>query len=339
MRRFLSWTIRILLGLVVAGGGALLLWTAGQNREIDAQESFAPADNAPGRIVEVRGRNLHVLTLGKPFGDPTGAPLVLLHGFSAAGHATWLPWANRLAAKRTVILIDMLNFGHSERITQAHPDLSHQGQAGLVNALLDELGVNQIDLVGWSMGGAIAAQYTLDYPQRVRALTFVAAHVYGGDRFNPFQMLGELPLGVGRALTWNSMGGSPNGRSAQTCATTGQQCNWKNLLLITDTVDGLRAISATEQISRLPADLEQIDKPTLVVAGATDTIVPRADSENLAGTLDAKLFVAEGAGHWPGEANPAQIAQLILDFFAVNAQQLRGNPNRVNPRHQLTGEY
>jgi pimeloyl-ACP methyl ester carboxylesterase len=311
----------------------------GQNEEIDAQEIFAPADNAPGRIVQVNGRGLHVLTMGKPFGDPTGAPIVLLHGFSAAGHATWLPWANRLAAKRTVILVDMLNFGHSERVTGAHTDLTHQGQAGLVNDLLDTLGVAEIDLVGWSMGGAIATQFTLDYPERVRALIYIAAHVYGADRFNPFKYLGDLPLGVGRALTWNSMGGSANGRTAQSCATTGEQCDWKNLLLITDTVDGLRAISATEQITRLPDDIELIDKPTLVIAGEIDTIVPRADSEKLAATLDAELFIAEGAGHWPGEANPALIAQVVLDFFAANAPRRRSNPTRVNPRHQLTGEY
>ncbi len=340
MRYFFRWCGRVLLLLATLGLAAALFWADGQNKQIGDWETFAPTENAPGRIIAVNGRKMHVLIKGKLEADPTGAPLVLLHGFSAAGHATWLPWANRLAAaRRTVVLIDMLNFGHSERITEAHDDLTHQGQAALINALLDELGIEHIDLVGWSMGGAIAAQFTLDYPERVRAITFVAGHVYGANRVNPFELLGKLPLGIGRAMTWTSLGGSPNGMVASMCATNKEVCHWLDLLLIENTVDGLRAISDTQQISRLPDDVTLIDKPALVIAGEVDEIVPRADSEWLAETLNAELYIAEGAGHWPAEKDPATVARHILNFFAANAPEQQGKATEIDRGHSITGEY
>lgn len=340
MRTFFRWTGRLLLLALATGFGAALYWAGGQNRQIDASETYRAADIAPGQLVEVNGRDLHVLIKGNLDGDPTGAPLVLLHGFSASGHTTWLPWAEQLAAKRTVILVDMLNFGYSERITEPSPDLTHQGQAALVSGLMDALGVRRFDLVGWSMGGTIATQFALDYPDKVRALTFVAGHIYGFDRFNPFEMLGRLPFGIGRAMSWNSVGGSPSGFVARTCAETGTQCNWLEPLLITDTIDGLRAISATPEITRLPDDMPLIDQPVLVVAGEVDPIVPLADNERLAETLNAELFVAAGAGHWPAEQEPERVAALILDFFARQANNAAHEAARtgVNREHIISGE-
>jgi len=319
MRTFFRWTGRVLGLLLIAGIGYAVFWASGQNRIIEEREVLAAADIAPGQLLDVNGRQMHVLVAGDPAADPTGAPLVLLHGFSASGHTTWLPWAERLAAERSVIFIDMLNFGYSERITEPGFDLTHAGQAALIDGVLQQLGIAQMDLVGWSMGGAIASQYTLDYPERVRSLVFVAAHIYGFDRFNPFQALGDLPLGIGRAMSWNSVGGSENGFAARTCATTGENCNWLEPLYIKNTVDGLRTISATEQVTRLPEDLPQIDKPVLVVAGEVDNIAPIEDNERLVSELDADYFVAAGAGHWPAEKQPDVVARRILDFLADRA--------------------
>jgi len=343
MRTFLKWTTRSLLLLLAGGFGFALYWAGGQNAELEAVERYQAEALAPGRFVTVDGRRLHVLVKGDLQGDPTGAPMVLLHGFSASGHTTWLPWAEQLAEQRTLVLVDMLNFGYSERITSPDEDLTHQGQAALVNGLTEALGLQRFDLAGWSMGGTIATQFALDYPEKVRAITFVAGHIYGFDRFNPFEMLGNLPFGIGRALSWNSVGGSPNGFVARTCRETGEQCNWLEPLLIENTIDGLRAISATPEITRLPDDIPQIDKPVLVVAGETDTIVPLEDNKKLAEVLDAELFVAPGAGHWPAEQEPERVARRILDFFADQAAKSAARrlptPPGVSSRHTLTGEY
>jgi len=89
-------------------------------------------------------------------------------------------------------------------------------------------------------------------------------------------------------------------------------------LLIEGTVDGLQAITDTVQDSRIPGDVPLIQKPALVIAGEIDTIVPMEDSQRLARELGAEFFVAEGAGHWPGEKDPDAVAAKLLEFLAAN---------------------
>lgn len=318
MRKALKWLGWVLLTLVGIGVTGLGWFTVQADRQIDALEVNVAESNAPGRFLEIDGRQLHVLVSGDPGKDPTGAPLLLLHGFSAAGHATWFPWAERLTAERSVLAIDMLNFGRSERVTTPDPDLTHRGQARLIAGVLDALDIPRADIAGWSMGGTIATQFALDHPDRVRSLVFVAAHIFW-DRPNPGQFFGDLPLGIGRAMTWNSVGGGPYGFAARACDTNGRWCDWLPLLRIRGTVDGLRAISATPQDSRVIPDLGQVGKPVLVIAGEIDPIVPLADSRAIAGAVDGELYIAEGAGHWPGENDPDAVARRLLDFLAAQA--------------------
>jgi len=319
MRKLLRLIGLACLLLLVLGIGWSAFWVAKTNRQIESEEINAVRDNAPGQFIDVGGRSLHVLIEGDLLDDPTGSPLLLLHGFSAAGHATWLPWAELLSETRTIILVDMLNFGHSERVLEPHEDLTHRGQAALIANLLDALGVQRVDLAGWSMGGAIASQLALDYPQRVRTIAFVAPHIYGVEDFNPGRMLGSLPFGIGSALAWNSLGGGPMGLVARKCATSGEWCHWLPLLRIKDTVAGLQAISRTDRDSRVPHDIPQITQPVLIIAGEVDPIVSLPNNRRLARELNAELFIAPGAGHWPAEKDPERIAQTMLMFFATHA--------------------
>ena len=61
------------------------------NWQIARQEITSADHKAPGAFFTIENSKLYVLMLGDPKADPTGAPIVLVHGFSAAGLATWLP--------------------------------------------------------------------------------------------------------------------------------------------------------------------------------------------------------------------------------------------------------
>ena len=301
--------------LIGAIGVSLIEWVHSTNKKITSQENIPAEVNAPGQFLTLNGRRIHVWINGDPLADPTGAPLILIHGFSAAGHATWLPWAEQLYPHRTVVLIDLLGYGHSERVLQPHHDLTHRGQAALLAALLERIQAPFVDIAGWSMGAAIAAQYTLDYPGRVLALALIAPHIYGVDDFNPGLIIAALPESLSRAMVWNSLGAGPAGITAKNCASNGEWCHWLPLLRISGTVDGLRAISATPQDTRIPGDIDKISLPALIIAGETDPIVPAEDSLMLARQLQADYFIARDAGHWPAEKEPAAIARIMLEFF------------------------
>ena len=316
-KSIVKWSLIAFSAAFILGAGWIVNWSIAANQEIDQLEVISAETYAPGQFVTVAGRKLHVLVKGDLGADPTGAPLLLLHGFSVAGHKTWFPWADRLAAERTIIVPDLLGFGHSERVTDPHQDLTHEGQARLVKGLLDALGVAKVDLVGWSFGGAVASETVLDYPDAVRSLALVAAHVYYTEDNNPWEWFGALPYGLGRTFVWNSIGGGPSGWAARACTSDPSSCDRHQITLIKNTVDGLRAINRLRQISRVPYDLAQIKTRALVFWGEDDPIVPLEDGIRLAEEINAaELHVIPQADHTPHAKEPQKAVRILLDFFA-----------------------
>jgi pimeloyl-ACP methyl ester carboxylesterase len=319
MKRILKTFSLIVLTLMVAVIIWLGYWMWGQNQEIAELEINVAEDIAPGQFVSAYGRQIHVVIKGDLKNDPTGAPLLLLHGFSTAGQDTWFPWADSLTENRTIIVPDMLNFGFSAKVVEPDLAITHEGQAAHLRAMLDALGIDQVDLVARSYGGAVGSQMILDYPGRVRRVAYVGAHVYWDEDSNRAaqigRALGRLPMGIGRALVWNSMGGGDNSFAGHACLQEAKNCQRLEIARIRGTVDGMRALSLITQVSRMPQDIGLIKIPASVFWGAEDPVVPLENGERLAKTLNAKLYVTPGAGHWPYETDPEGFTQDLSAFF------------------------
>lgn len=97
-----------------------------------------------------------------------GPPLVLVHGFGG-DRSLWDEAWSALARRRKVVRYDLRGFGESTALEDA--PFRHSRDLG---ALLDALGVGACDLAGVSMGGAIALNFTLDHPDRVRRLALIS---------------------------------------------------------------------------------------------------------------------------------------------------------------------
>ena len=100
-----------------------------------------------------------------------GTPLVLLHGSPGDG-ASFGSLAEPLARGRRLIIPDMPGFGWS---ASRAPDYSVEAHADYVLQLLDELELQSVDLLAFSMGGGVAAHVAARAPGRVRSMAFVAA--------------------------------------------------------------------------------------------------------------------------------------------------------------------
>jgi pimeloyl-ACP methyl ester carboxylesterase len=97
-----------------------------------------------------------------------GGPVVLMHGFSGNRHL-WNGIWDELARRRRVVRYDLR--GHGESLELERTPFRH---AQDLAAVLDALGLETCDLVGVSMGGSIALNFTLDHPQRVRRLVLAS---------------------------------------------------------------------------------------------------------------------------------------------------------------------
>jgi pimeloyl-ACP methyl ester carboxylesterase len=110
-------------------------------------------------VLRVEGARLYYQTAG------SGEPLVLLHGLGSSG-ADWEYQVPELAHYFQVIVPDFRGHGASDRAG----DYGVERFAADTWRLLDHLGMRSFDLLGYSMGGAVAMQMVLDRPGRVRRL-------------------------------------------------------------------------------------------------------------------------------------------------------------------------
>lgn len=100
------------------------------------------------------------------FGSPQGVPLVFLNRFRGTiDH--WDPALLEVIAKeRAVIVFDSAGVGASSG--EVAPDIA--GAAKIAATFIDALGLTQVDLLGWSMGGTVVQQLALDRPELVRRI-------------------------------------------------------------------------------------------------------------------------------------------------------------------------
>ena len=99
-----------------------------------------------------------------------GEPLVLLHGGIGASEV-WAASVPALAAGRRVITVDLQGHGHTADIDRP---LRPEHLAGDVAALIEHLGLERADVMGYSLGGGVALRTAIQHPERVRRLVLVS---------------------------------------------------------------------------------------------------------------------------------------------------------------------
>ncbi len=120
-----------------------------------------------GTTVDANGVGYHVITMGAETGGP---PLVFLHG-GGPGCTAWTdfgPVAPLFAENRTCYLVDLLQYGKSEKCTIEGPMWDFHART--ISDLLATLGVPRADFICNSWGGTIALNLAAKYPQNVRSL-------------------------------------------------------------------------------------------------------------------------------------------------------------------------
>ena len=125
--------------------------------------------SATGQMVRVADRNLHVRMQG-------GGPVVLLlHGIPTNG-LLWRDVAPHLAGRARVLAVDLLGYGRSDRPAGQPVDVV--AHAEYMVELLDELGIERATVVGHDIGGGIAQNLAVRYPERVERLGLVNSVCY-----------------------------------------------------------------------------------------------------------------------------------------------------------------
>src|SRR5947209_8381223 len=117
---------------------------------------------------DVNGVHMYYETYG------TGTPLVLLHGGMLSIRLNFAGLIPTLASSRHVIAVELQGHGRTADIER---EITPAALAGDVVALLDHLGIERADVLGHSMGGAVAMELAVSAPHRVRRVVPLSVSV------------------------------------------------------------------------------------------------------------------------------------------------------------------
>jgi pimeloyl-ACP methyl ester carboxylesterase len=254
------------------------------------------------KTVTVGGHRVHYDAEG-----PSGGPVVVLvHGLGGRAE-DWRDLAPWLAkAGYRVFLPDLLGYGRSEKpedFSYSVPD-----EAGVVVGFLDAMGLKQVDLGGWSMGGGIVQHVAFRHPERVRRLMlFDSVGILDMPRwdvrlFTPTtpQELDELD-----ALLMPHPPVVP-GFVAKDILRISKKNAWVLHRALRTMLTGKDATDAM---------LPQLKMPLLIVWGGEDKVTPLSLGEKMHELVpQSELEVFPGCGHLaPGQCS-AQIGPKIVEF-------------------------
>jgi pimeloyl-ACP methyl ester carboxylesterase len=231
--------------------------------------------SATGRYAEVNGVNLYYETHG------SGQPLILLHGGLGAGEM-FAPILPTLAERHQVITVDLQGHGRTADIDRP---LDMWFMADDVAALVDHLGLDRPDVVGYSLGGGVALRVAARYPAKVGRLVAASAYIRAGAVYPEIQ----AQQGQVNAAAAEFMKGTPMYELYQRVAPRPE--DFSRLL---DKIG-----EAMAQDFDLTEEVRGLQVPTLIVAADADMAPPSHFVE-----VFSLLGGGVRDGGWMGEGRP-----------------------------------
>lgn len=263
----------------------------------------------------------------------TGDALLLIHGM-AGSSATWDAIMAPLSRRHRVIAPDLPGHGDSDK---PRGDYSLGAFAAFLRDLLDELDVRSVTVVGQSLGGGIAMQFTYQHPDRCERLVLIGSGGLGRDVNWMLRLLAapgaELVLPViapgpvlragEKVRSWASSAGIRSPRADQT---------WRAYSSLADG-DTRRAFLRTlrsvvdhrgQAVSALNRLYLNAELPTQLIWGDKDNIIPVdhgiAAHKAIPGS---RLEVLPGIGHYPHAEAPDEVVRILDDFLATAPARAR----------------
>ena len=262
------------------------------------------------RTVVVQDHTIHYLD-----GGPRDAPVVLaLHGFGV-DKDSWTRMARAFTGEYRVIAPDLPGWGESTALESASYDI--ESQARRVDGFARALHLPPHHLAGNSMGGQVAAAYTVLFPERVRTLALVANAGVRSPKPSELSVLrarGENPLLVASAADYERLldfvfverPWIPSAMQGHFAARA--------------TAHAQLSIKIWEQITARPYPLEpvlaQIQAPVLILWGENDRVLDVSCIEAMKPLLpEATIVVMKACGHGPMVERPSEFAEHYLRFL------------------------
>ncbi len=266
-------------------------------------------------VFKIAGANYNVVTAG------AGAPLMLLHGFTGCA-ASWAHVEPALAARFKLIMPDLLGHGRSDSPADASRYRMERCVEDLI-AILDRLGVDRTNLLGYSMGGRVALAAAIHHPERVASLILESAS----------PGLAAIEERRSRAASDNDLADFIEREGIEAFV-----ARWERIPLFSSQERLPEAVRARLRSQRLLNDatgmanslrglgtgvqtplwerLRDLRIPCLIMAGELDAMFVDIARRMAAASPGARLAIVQGAGHTVHLERPEAFERLVLGFAA-----------------------
>jgi pimeloyl-ACP methyl ester carboxylesterase len=254
--------------------------------------------------------------LGEGKSEGEGDVIILIHGTASSLH-TWDAWTEKLKQDFRVIRMDLPGFGLTG------PDPLHryevQDDTAFMSEFLKALDIESAHMVGSSLGGRIAWQYALEYPQQVKSLTLMNALGYPQEKWPP-------PIEMAQ---WPIMDTIMESVSPRFMYKAGLKDVYFDSELVTE-----KLVDRYYELSRYPGNLgafpkrvkARLDKdsalitgirvPTLIMWGKEDLYFPVESAHRFNNDIpNSRLVVFADVGHLPMEEEPDVSAGHLIEFL------------------------
>ena len=245
-----------------------------------------------------------------------GAPVLLIMGLGAAS-ALWWRTRPALASRYRTIAFDNRGVGHSDVPPGPY---SVAAMASDAAAVLDAAGVQRAHIFGLSMGGMIAQEFALQYPDRVQSLILGCTSPGGPNAVRAEPAANEV-LRARATMTMEQAEQAfiPFLYDASTPRVVVEEDLARRRAWYPSTegyTAQLQGIFIWQAYDRLP----QISAPTLVIHGANDRLVPPGNGRLIASRVPgARLVIISDANHLFTTDQPAAAHTAILQFLGEQA--------------------
>lgn len=297
------WVAVVVVALLVFLGGAL--WTRPVAVFDLLTETHMRLLGAESLFTTVDGYRMHYYSLG----PASGPAVVLVHGLGGRSE-DWEKLAPYLAkAGYRVYLPDLPGYGRSER--PVNFSYSVTDESNVVVGFLDVLGLKQVDLGGWSMGGWIVQLVAAHHPERVhRMMLFDSAGLYVKPEWDTrlFTPISAAELDQLDALLMPNPPHLP-GFVARDILRVSHQHAWVIHRALATMLQGRET---TDDL------LPRLNMPVLIVWGALDHITPLSEGEKIHQLVpQSRMDIAPTCGHLAPNECAGQIAPRVVDFLKM----------------------
>lgn len=251
-----------------------------------------------------------------------GNPLLILNGIMMST-MSWGAFEKHFTKENKLILVDLLDQGQSDKMTEA---FTQDIQVEVVKALLDELKMDKVSILGTSYGGEVALQFAVKYANRVHRMVLA----------NTVAKTNAWLKEIGEA--WNYAVNVPEAYYSTTIPTIyspryyDRKKEWmaqrKEVLTKTafankDFLDSMVRLTNSANDHDVVDALPKIEIPTLIIGCEQDHITPLEEQRFMAERMpNAELIILPETGHAAFYERPYVFTAIMLGFINLTEHKI-----------------